>query len=295
MNAVLLLAHGAPESLEEVEPFLERIRKGRPTAPTVVAEVRRRYALIGGRSPLPAIVRRQAALLQARLGDLARVFWAMRHTPPFIAEVALAARAAGARRILAIPLAPQASALTTGAYARALEEALGEPAAIAPSFCDHPLLAQAFAQRIREAVATLPPDARPTLLFTTHSLPLRLLSSGDPYPDEFRRTVAAIVACVAKLAAGHRLAYQSQGMTEEAWLGPTVPEALKALRAEKRTDVLLVPVGFLVDNVEILYDVDVDFQAQARSMGVRLWRTEALNDLPRFVDLLESLAREGLT
>jgi ferrochelatase len=290
VNAVLLLAHGAPGDLDEVEPFLRRIRHGRPTPPAVLAEVKRRYGLIGG-SPLRAITEAQARGLAQRLPGT-QIFVGMRHSAPFIGEAVAAARAAGATRLFAIPLAPQASALTAGAYRRDLEEALGEPAEMAPSYCDHPLLAQAFAERIREAMAGLPAGARPTLLFTVHSLPARVVAAGDPYPEEFRRTVAAVMARLGTFP--HRLAYQSQGMTDEAWLGPTVPEALQAMRAEGHTDVLLTCVGFVAENVEILYDVDIDFRAHAETLGMRLWRPRCLDDSPSFLALLETLARAGV-
>jgi ferrochelatase len=293
MNAVLLCAHGAPGSLDEVEPFLSRVRRGRPTPPEVVAEVKRRYAIIGGRSPLVEVTRAQAAALAERLAGLATVHVGMRHSSPSISDAVAAARAAGAERILAILLIPQASRLVAGPYARALEEALGHPADLAPSYCDHPRLAEAFAARVREALELMPSDADPTLLFTVHSLP-ESAAAGDSYPEEFRRTAEAVLRALGAGAPRHRLAYQSQGMTEEAWLGPSVPEALSALQAEGRRDVLLAPVGFVADNVEILYDVDVDYRGRAEALGLRFWRTRSLNDSPPFIDVLEELAREGL-
>jgi ferrochelatase len=291
MNAVVLLAHGAPRSLEEIEPFLRSIRRGRPAPPEIVAEVKRRYALIGGCSPLPEITFAQARGLQERLGALARVAVGMKHGAPSIAEAVAEARAAGARRFLGLPLVPQASEMTTAAYRHALAAALGAEPEMAPSYCDHPLLAEAFAERVREAMAAHP-GARPVLLFTVHSLPARIVADGDPYPAEFRRTAEAIAARLG--GPPYRLAYQSQGMTDDAWLGPPVPEVLRALACEGWRDVLLVPVGFVADNVEILYDVDIDLRAQAEPLGIRLWRTASLNDSPRFLDLLEAICREAL-
>jgi len=181
--------------------------------------------------------------------------------------------------------------MTTAAYRHALAAALGAEPEMAPSYCDHPLLAEAFAERVREAMAAHP-GARPVLLFTVHSLPARIVADGDPYPAEFRRTAEAIAARLG--GPPYRLAYQSHGMTDDAWLGPPVPEVLRALASEGWRDVLLVPVGFVADNVEILYDVDIDLRAQAEPLGIRLWRTASLNDSPRFLDLLEAICREAL-
>ena len=299
--AVLLMAYGGPARLEDVEPYLLDVRGGRPMRPAAVAEIRERYRRIGGRSPILELTRAQAAALERRLnaGDGAaavRVHVGMRHWFPYVREAVARAAAEGARRGVAIALAPQYSAMSVGTYLRRLEEAT---AAEAPglawrtveSWCDHPLLAEAFAGKLRRALERIPAAEREgtVVVFTAHSLPERILAEGDPYPGEVRRTIEAVLGRLPPLR--WRQAWQSQGQTGEPWIGPDAADVLRELAAEGARGVVLAPIGFLCDHVEILYDVDVMYREIARGLGLAFARTESLNDDPLLVEALAELVR----
>ena len=287
MKAVLLLAHGTPESLDQMPEYLTRVRGGRPPSPELIAEMTGNYAAIGGRSPLTDLTRAQAAALQAELGDGTPVLVGMRNWHPFIADAVAAAVAAGARELIAIPLAPQFSSVSVAKYRDAVTRAA--PAGVAvrcvESWHDHPGLIAAFAEKLRAAA----PRPGEVVLFTAHSLPVRLIESGDPYAGEVERTAAA-VARAAGVAAYER-AYQSAGRTPEPWLGPSVEEALGALHARGTRAVLAVPIGFLSDHTEILYDIDVQAAREARKLGLALRRTESLDTSPTLIRALADLVR----
>jgi ferrochelatase len=288
--AVLLLAHGAPERVEDLEAYLALVRGGRPVTPGLVAEIRQRYAEIGGGSPLTARTREQAEALQARLG--VPVFFGMRNWHPLIRETIERIQAARIERVAAVCLAPQYSRLSVGLYFRRVQEArqaLGFQGAIVwtKSFHDHPLLVAAFHDRL---AAELPAEQ---VLFTAHSLPEKILANADPYDREARAT-ARLVAARAGLA-DWDFAYQSQGMTEERWLGPTVESKLDEYAARGVRDVLLQPVGFVSDHVEILWDVDIQFRRYAAGRGITLRRPASLNDSPKFIDALADLVSPKLS
>jgi ferrochelatase len=293
-QGVLLLAHGAPERLEEVEEYLAQVRSGRPPAPHLAEEIRRRYAALGGGSPLAARTFEQARALERRLeeaGCPARVYVGMRNWRPSIREAMARIRADGIQRIVALCLAPQYSRLSVGLYFRRAQEAkveLGVQAEVAwtKSFHDHPLLIEAFYERL----APLLPCQR--VLFTAHSLPEKILESADAYTAETQATARA----VAERAGLSRwdFAYQSQGFTDERWLGPTVESVLDRYAAEGVTEAVLHPIGFVADHIEILYDVDILFRGYAARRGIRLARPESLNDAPTFIAALAAVAREKL-
>jgi len=288
-QAVLLLAHGAPERLDDIPAYLQYVRGGRPTPASIVEEVRQRYAEIGGSSPLLARTREQAGALQALLD--VPVYFGMRNWHPFIKETLARIQADAIERIVAISLAPQYSKASVGFYFRRTQEAkqqLGLQAEIVwtKSFHDAPLLIEAFHERL----APLLPAER--VLFTAHSLPERVLERADPYDTETKATAAA-VASRAGLAAWD-FAYQSQGFTEETWLGPTVESRLDQYAAEGVRDVVLAPIGFVCDHVEILYDVDILFRNYARDRGIALRRPESLNDSTTFIAALAEVANQKL-
>jgi ferrochelatase len=289
-DAVLLLAHGAPERVEDVGPYLSLVRGGRPVPPLLVAEVERRYAEIGGGSPMLARTREQAEALQARLG--APVFFGMRNWHPFIQETMARIQASGVERVVALCLAPQYSRLSVGLYFRRTQEAkqaLGFQGEIVwtKSFHDHPLLVEAFHERL---AAELPAEQ---VLFTAHSLPEKILESADPY-DREARTTASLVARRAGLDSWE-FAYQSQGMTEERWLGPAVESRLDEYAARGIKDVVLHPIGFVSDHVEVLYDVDILFRTYAAGRGITLRRPRSLNASPKFIDALADVASQKLS
>jgi ferrochelatase len=293
-QAVLLLAHGAPERVEDVEEYLERIRSSRPgsgpTPPHVIQEVKQRYEEIGGSSPLLAWTRKQAEALQRELAI--PVYFGMRNWHPLIRETMQQIADDRVERLVAICLAPQYSKASVGLYFRRTQEAKNAVSSQAEivwtkSFHAHPLLVEAFAERLQPLA-----DGR-KVLFTAHSLPEKALEGGDPYDAEAKTTARAVAERV-----GLRdwdFAYQSQGMTQDKWLGPTVEEMLSRYQAEGITDVVLDPVGFVCDHVEILYDVDVLFRQYAAQRGIHLVRPETLNDSPKFIAALADVAREKLS
>ena len=288
-RAVLLLAHGAPDRIEDIEQYIGYVRGGRSLPPHVLEQIKQRYALIGGGSPLLECTRRQAAALQARLGIA--VYYGMRNWHPFIQETMARMQADGVRRIVAICLAPQYSKFSVGLYFRRVQQAkvaLQMDAEIVwtQSFHNHPGLVEAFAEKL----APLLPAER--VLFTAHSLPEKVLEQGDRYDTETRTTAALVAARLGLPQYG--FAYQSQGLTDEKWLGPTVESVLEDYAAQGVKRVVLAPIGFVSDHVEVLYDVDILFRDYAAARGIRLERAASLNDSPSFIAALAEVARERL-
>jgi len=288
-KAVLLLAHGAPERVEDVEQYLSYVRGGRPGSAKVLEEVRHRYSEIGGSSPLLQWTRRQAEALSAQMG--LPVFFGMRNWHPFIAEMMEQVRDAGVERLAAISMAPQFSELSVGLYIKRTEEAkqaLGIKAEIvwAKTFHDEPLLVEAFAERLA------PVAGGRRVLFTAHSLPEKALANGDPYDRETRATAAAVAVRLG--LADWDFAYQSQGMTGDVWLGPTVESRLDRYAAEGLREVVVDPIGFVCDHVEILYDIDILFRGYAAERGIALSRPQSLNDSPKFTAALAEVAKRCL-
>jgi ferrochelatase len=291
--AVLLMAYGGPASLDEVEPYLLDVRGGRPTPPHFVAEITARYMQIGGRSPIRAHTEAQAAAVARELGERFPVYVGMRHWHPYIKDAVDRIVADGHRRVVGIVLAPHYSAMSVGAYAQKLHEAAAGrlETELVRSWGDDPTFLQAVAGRVTRALARFPSRDAVQVLFTAHSLPERIVASGDPYPDELRASAAA----VARLAglAEWRFAYQSAGATPEPWLGPEAGAVMTELAVKGHQAFLIVPIGFVCDHVETLYDVDVMYRALAARLGVRLERTESLNDDPLLARALAGLARKA--
>jgi ferrochelatase len=288
--AVLLMAYGGPASLDEVEPYLLDVRGGRPTPPELVREVRARYARIGGRSPIRELTEAQAAGVARALGERFAVYVGMRHWHPYIRDTVEAIVARGHRRVVGVVLAPHYSALSVGAYQQRLLEAAGGrlETALVRSWGDHPKFVEAVAARVRGALQRFPSPEAVDVVFTAHSLPERILAAGDPYPEELRASAAA-VARRAGLGAW-RFAYQSAGATPEPWLGPDAAVVLAELARAGRHAVLIVPIGFVCDHVEVLYDVDVAYRELAERLGIRLERTASLNDDPLLVAAVAEVA-----
>lgn len=306
-TAVLLVAYGGPDSLEDVEAFLLDVRGGRPTSPEFVAEVKERYRLIGGCSPLLERTTAQAEALAARLAaregapHVVRV--AMRHWKPRVADVVRELAESGIRRVVAIPMTPYDSRYSTGAYIDKLAEAAALVTAaggvapeirVARSWHQVPGLLDAFEDRIRTALGSEGADGV-AVIFTAHSLPARILGSGDPYVDQLRETASTLRSRVGLADADWRFAFQSPGRTPDPWIGPFVEETLAEMAGQGWKRFLVVPIGFVCDHVEILYDVDVALQEKARELGVALARTESPNAHPSFIAALESMvdAAEG--
>jgi ferrochelatase len=282
--------------------YLQHVRGGRPTPQALVEDIQGRYRLIGSRSPLLALTRAQGQALEGRLnakGKRVRVYVGMRHWHPFIKDTVQQMVHDGIRRAVAVSMAPQYSQLSVGAYQRALETAQEElgvhlEVTSVTSWHDHPGLLQAFAERVREACGQLSAAARAQLgvVFTAHSLPQRILAEGDPYPREVERTATG----VAKLLGlkSWEIAYQSQGATAEPWLGPSLDEIFVRAAAQGRRALLLVPVGFVCDHVEILYDLDILAQKMAQAKGLCLMRTASLNASATFIAALAQVVERHL-
>jgi protoporphyrin/coproporphyrin ferrochelatase len=289
--AVLMMAYGGPASLDDVEPYLQDVRGGRPTSPQLVQEIRERYAKIGGRSPILELTRAQAAAVARALGDGFGAYVGMRHWHPYIRETVDDIVRAGHRRLVGIVMAPHYSSMSVGAYEKRLLEAVQGrlETALVRSWADHPRFLDAVAERVAKGLERFAEPAVVQVVFTAHSLPQRILADGDSYPDELRASAAA-VAGRRGLASWH-VAYQSAGATAEPWLGPDAAELISDLAARGHDAFLLVPIGFVCDHVEILYDIDVKYRALADALGVSLERTASLNDDPGLAAALADVAR----
>lgn len=296
--AILLMAMGGPDSLENVEPFLKDVRGGRPTPPELVEEIRERYRATGGKSPAVGITQELAKKLEARLNQDGqgryRVYMGLRHWHPFIKETYAELLSEQPERVIGFCMAPQQSSLSTGAYQKKVEEARSTlqsacPVSYVGSWSRHPRLIAAIVENIRLGLAKFSTDVRSNVpvLFTAHSLPERIVQMGDPYPQEVRGTVEAVTALLSSQPT--RFAYQSQGRSGEAWLGPTVESALEELHGEGQRHVLVAPIGFLCDHVETLFDIDIELKHLAETKGMQLERIPMLNASPALVETLVSV------
>jgi protoporphyrin/coproporphyrin ferrochelatase len=305
---VILMAYGGPKSLEEVEPFLADIRGGRPTSQELIDEITERYRVIGGSSPILEITEAQAAGVEAALNDAEaeragiryRTYVGMRHWDPYIEAVVPQMLEDGVDEIAAIVMAPHYSRMSVGAYMGKLDKALTAAGASVPvtqvrSWKDEPAFIEAVARKVTEALNRHFSDeerADVPILFTAHSLPARILESGDQYPQELEASME-LVAAILK-PKNYRFAFQSQGSTADPWLGPSVEDTLEVLRDEGHTNLLLVPFGFVCDHVEVLFDVDVEHKGQAADVGIRMERPEMLNDDPGLIEAVASAVRESV-
>jgi ferrochelatase len=289
-TAVLLLAHGSPDSADDVPDFLLRVTGGRPLPAEAIEEVMRRYATIG-RSPLTEITLRQAGLLAQKVGM--PVYVGMRNWRPFIPQTLRQMGEDGVHHAIVICMAPQNSKTSVGLYRNSLEKSVdsGLSFDFVESWHDEPLLIQAFAERLlagREK-ANRAAEKRVPVIFTAHSVPRRTIVEGDPYEDQAMET-AELVAAAASLGKSEwRFAFQSQGMSGGAWLGPTVEATIVDLKQIGHRRVFIQPIGFLCDHVEILYDIDVLFTQVAEKEGMRLWRAESLNESPLLTGALAQI------
>lgn len=313
-QAVLLLAHGTPETIEQIPEYLRNVVSGRPLPLTVVEEIQHRYAQIG-HSPLTEITFAQARLVEAELaatGQAVPVYVGMRNWRPYIPEVVRQMRADGIEQAAVICMAPQNSRTSVGLYRRAVEAEAGDLRIdFTPGWAQHSLLADAFAERLRPALAKLTKEVGGPVpvLFTAHSVPTRTVEAPaadadagkrlwpgqgvDPYAEEARHTAELVAARVPEISRW-RFAFQSQGASGGPWLGPSVEETLDQVAAEGVKALILQPIGFLCDHVEILFDVDILFREYAIKKHVRLERPESLNASVTLAKAVADLARGGL-
>ncbi len=277
-TAVLLLAHGSPENPDQIPDFLRYVTGGRPLPPQVVEEIRHRYSLIGF-SPLACWT-----LLQAdQLSQLLKmpVFVGMRNWKPFIGDAVKQIASQGYEGVIAICLAPQNSRTSVGLYRSAVVAEGNVPFTLdfVEEWHDQPLLAKAFAERLRTGweKASAEAGAKLPVIFTAHSVPERTITEGDPYERQAHETAELVAKEAGLSATDWRFAFQSQGMSGGTWIGPTVEDTIRQFKAQGHRGVFLQPIGFLCDHVEVLYDIDIAFKQFAEREGMRLWRAESLN------------------
>ncbi len=315
-QAVLLLAHGTPETVEQIPEYLRNVVSGRPLPPAVVEEIQRRYALIG-RSPLTEITLEQGRLVESELaatGQSVPVYVGMRNWKPYIPDVVRQMREDGVEEAAVVCMAPHNSRTSVGLYRRAVEaEAAGLRIDFTAGWAHHPLLIEAFAERLRPALGKLSAEAGAPVpvLFTAHSVPCRTIQApaagqnqdaqprlwpgqgADPYAEEAKGTAALVAESVPEIPQWW-FAFQSQGASGGPWIGPSVESTLDSIAASGVKTLMLQPIGFLCDHVEILFDVDHLFRGYAVRLGVRLERPESLNASPALARAVADLARQGL-
>jgi len=300
VDSVLLIAFGGPEKPEDVRPFLRIVTEGRRIPPERVEEAARHYEAIGGRSPLGELTRRQAARLHealARDGVARPVYVGMRNWRPFLHETLAEMRGRGQRRALGIILSSFQTEASWERYvgdvaaARARVGAGAPEVGYAPVWADHPLFVATMVERATTALAEVPARRQPTahLVFTAHSVPVAM-ADGSPYSAQLESVARRIAG---RLAHPHwSVAYQSRsGSPQEPWLEPDIGDVLRVLAREGVEDVVVIPIGFVCDHVEVLYDLDVEARRLADGLGLGFHRAAAANDHPRFIEMLADLAK----
>jgi ferrochelatase len=299
MKALLLLAFGGPRSLDEVEPFLTRLFRGRKPSSEQLERIKERYRLIGGSSPLPEITLKQAKALENSLdakGYPFKSYVGMRYGHPLIEKTLKKIVGDGIREVIALPMAPFRSRASTGAYIEEVNQAkksIGEKINI--SFVEgwhlHPLFLEAIREKIEEGLIQFTPEERKRvhLIFSAHSLPKSLVQN-EPYVKNMEESVQEVLRTIEPHP--WRVAFQSKGMGPEEWLGPDVESVLEELSKEKVGEILIVPIGFVSDHIEILYDIDILYQNKAKSLGMQLKRTPSLNSSKRFIEALAAIVEE---
>lgn len=295
MIGLLVMAYGGPNNLDEVEPYLLDVRGYRPTSQEIIHEVRERYREIGGRSPILEQTQAQANALESALnvnGKEFKAFVGMRHWHPFMKDVLAEMQAQGIEKAVGVVMAPHYSRMSIGAYYQRLEEA-NSPIAISRIENWHLDVGyiNALAERVHDALQRFPKEIRADVpvIFTAHSLPEKILEWNDPYPVQLRETVSAVMEKLSSQL--HEFAFQSAAISTIPWLGPDAGEVIERLVAEGKKHILLCPIGFVCEHVEILYDIDIVYQNLAKSLGIHLERIEMLNTAPEMIDGLAGLIR----
>lgn len=296
MIGLLVMAYGGPNNIEEVEPYLLDVRGYRPTAPEIIHQVRERYREIGGRSPIREQTQAQADALESALNASGQHFKAsvgMRHWHPYIKDALEDMRSYGIEHAVGLVMAPHYSRMSIGAYYKKIDEAnlpisfsRIEDWHLQTGYLD------ALADRVRAALQRFPANARAEvpIIFTAHSLPQKILEWNDLYPIQLRETVSALVERLGPYP--HEFAFQSAAISTEPWLGPDAGETIKRFASEGRENILLCPIGFVCEHVEILYDIDIVYQKLAKTLGVHLERIEMLDTAPDMINGLAQLVRE---
>jgi ferrochelatase len=302
---VILMTYGSPATLDDIPTYLQNVRGGNPASEELIAEFRRRYGLIGG-SPLLRITREQAAALQEELngkeGARFRVVAGMRFAPPYIADV-LPEAASGARQLVGVIMSPQYSPIIMSGYVRSLESAVAGlqrddlELSIAGSWHLQPYFIQALTERVQQALGRFPLEVREgvPVLLTAHSMPKRVVEREPGYIDSLKETAAAVAGSAGLPPERWMFCYQSAGHTPEEWLKPDFADVMPELRAAGHTHVLIAPVQFLADHLEILYDIEIAAREQAEAAGIQFARTESLNTAPLFIKALAAVVQETMS
>ncbi len=301
MRALLLLAFGGPRSLGEVEPFLTRLFRGRKPSPEQLERVKERYRLIGGSSPLPEITLKQAQALQSSLGSKGykiKSYVGMRYGHPLIEETLKEILRNGIDQVVALAMTPFRSRGSTGAYIEEVNQIRKNlEKTIELSFVEawhlHPLFVEAIQEKIHEGLIQFTPEERTKthLIFTAHSLPKSLVEN-EPYVKDMEGSVREVLKKIEPLP--WHIAFQSRGMGPEEWLGPDVESILTDLSHQNVQEVLVIPIGFVSDHIEVLYDIDIQYREKAKSMGMVLKRTPSLNFSDRFIAALATIVEEHI-
>ncbi len=302
---VLLMAYGGPDSLEDIEPYLLDIRGGRPTSRELVEEIKERYALIGGQSPILEITQQQAEALERHLSQAGearfRTYVGMRHWQPRIREVVAQMAQDGIERAVALVMAPHYSQMSIGAYFKRLDEALDDLGVRITfnrieSWHNHPGFISALTEKAAHALTRFANDGAeglPKVIFSAHSLPTRILDWGDPYDTQLRETATLVAEQLSLPPDRWLFCYQSAGRSAEPWLGPQIEQVIVELAQAGEQRLLVVPIGFVCDHVEILYDLDIEARQLAETHGARLERSKSLNASPAFIAALADIVRRS--
>ncbi len=298
------MAYGTPNSLDEIEPYYTDIRGGRKPSPENLRELIARYERIGGKTPLLDITREQARALQAQLGDGYRVYVGMKHWHPYISQAVeeIVRDAPSVTRVIALPLAPHYSRFSIDGYFQRVRDAIQKrntplDVTYVESWNDHPLFLHAVAEKMERARRKFGASDWNDIqvIFSAHSLPERILQSIDPYPQELRETCEGVAALIGLKRKAWRFAYQSAGRTNEKWLGPYILDTLDRVAEEGARRVLIAPIGFVADHLEVLYDIDIECAERARQLGIEMRRIESQNASPAFIAALGAIVQEHVT
>ncbi|MGC8579189.1 MAG: ferrochelatase [bacterium] len=286
-NAVLLLAFGGPENLDEVEPFLAALMNTKQVSARQIEAVKEKYKLIGGGSPLKAITKRQAQALESELNKqtpLYRVFVGMKYTEPLIERAVEQILSLEIPNLIALPLTPYYNSASTGKYIQSLNKAITGKVLnvrIIKSYNTNPFLIKGFVKSIKDSISVID---KQFFIFSAHSLPVEM-AKLDGYVEQLEQTLNLILKDVN--IANYTLAFQSRGITGGEWLGPDVKDVLNMCAKQGNKDVVVVPLGFVSDHVETLYDIDIVYKQYALSLGLNFFRTPSLNTSEHFIQALK--------
>ncbi|PKM82922.1 MAG: ferrochelatase [Firmicutes bacterium HGW-Firmicutes-14] len=313
-KGVILLAFGGADSPEAIEPFMRNLMGGRTPPPPLVEKIKARYMLIGGKSPLPGITADQAQKLEnclnsgqepgADSGGCFRVTVGMRHWHPFVEEGVDRLLAEGAETIIAVSMAPFYSKVSTGEYREELERVVSSRKPVpevrmARNLCESPVFIEAVAEKVAAGLGRFPEEKSGRaakdipVIFSAHSLPVQYIENGDPYDRQFARAAAQVAGRLG--LTNWSRAYQSKGGGQGEWLCPMVEDVMDRLKQEGQRDVLIVPIGFVSDHIETLYDIDIAQKEHAVSLGLNFRRTDSLNTSNSFIRALAELVREAMS